>query len=160
MRGAVWVEVVEAAGRKANENGMVRGTRGKNLITQRSTSKQVLHGENVENLCMWKVASEKNLFYWFSAQWFSRAFFSSHLQETTTTTRGKIFSVLGVIQKRKISAVVCCKNREQAHTSSAHTFSCYNIYEMMVRWGAIVYTGGLLGSRNGRWCKYKEFMQL
>lgn len=134
--------------------------RGKNLITQRSTSKQVLYGENVENLCMWKVASEKKPFLLiFCAMVFARVF-SSHLQETTTTTRtAEIFSVLGVIQKRKISAVVCCKNREQAYTSSAHTFSCYNVYEEW--WGEerlcmrVVFGG----SRN-RWCKYKEFMQL
>lgn len=98
---------------------------GKNLITQRSSSKQAS--------AVWRKCREfmyvesslrKKTFYWFSAQWFSRAFFSSHLQRRRQRREAKFSLVLQrrdgeegccVSQKRKISAVVCCKNRA-AHT--------------------------------------------
>lgn len=64
--------------------------RKKNLITQRRAASK-LYGENVENLCMWKVASEKKPLLIFCAMVFARVFFLTS-SETTTTTRGKIFS--------------------------------------------------------------------
>lgn len=90
----------------------------------------MLYGENVENLCMWKVASEKKPFIDFLRNGFRARFFLTS-SETTTTTRGKIFS--GSPEKKGWRRGVLCEPKKENFCSSvlqkqsAHTFSCYNV---------------------------------
>lgn len=131
MRGRWGVQrVVEAAGRKAKWEW----ERKKNLITASSTSK---YGE--EFMYVESSLRKKNLFYyWFSAQWFSRAFFPHIFKRRRQRREAKIFSVLGGWSKKGKFLQLCVAKTESKHIL-AHTH--FHALIMYMRYMRVVWIG-------------------